>query len=361
MSETLLEDVLFDTETVGLAESFADLDEAIAVTIVSDEEPEPGETIFFGFPLPTEDIAEVRAEVVAVEQSDEDEYRIQVKIQAADAALKALAVKALTGGMESAATEAGGPIWAFGLKQRNGAYAVVVNAAGGVLTAAQLRKIAEVAEAGAGIVKLTHAQRVILLVNAEQLDGLKEDLATVELRVGVLHHGIRNIRACAGGLCRWAVDLDGLGLSGAIDERLFGRATNFDIKIAISDCKRNCAESYCADLGLIGGAGVYTLVVGGRGSQVPFRALNLVDGVKPDEAGPLLERILDWYEAHGQEKERFWKTLQRIGTPAAEALDLGCVERAEADLGDGVDELARIRAHYARLAGLKQLRGDLGL
>ena len=44
------EDVMFDTEAMDLAESFADLPEAIEAVIISDEEPQEGEEIYFGLP-----------------------------------------------------------------------------------------------------------------------------------------------------------------------------------------------------------------------------------------------------------------------------------------------------------------------
>ncbi len=351
------EDVMFDTEAMDLAESFADLPEAIEAVIISDEEPQEGEEIYFGLPTATGDIAEIKATVRSVEEAGDDEYRITVLAIQADEALLKAAADALSGKFEDTAGE-GGPMWALGLKQQNNTYAVLANSPGGVLTAVQLAKISEIAEKGAGLVKLTHAQRVVLLLNADQLDEASEELKSVGLRVGVLHHGIRNVRACCGSLCRFCQGTDAISLSQSIDDRLYGRGTNFDVKIAVSDCMRNCSESYCADIGLIADKGTYSIVIGGRGSQVPFRAIKLAEGIPQDRATDAIEKVVDWYTGNAEPGERLHKMLRRIGSDMPEA-DLGGLEVAFASVDDGIDEVARMREQLTRLAGVRKMRAEL--
>ena len=156
-----------------------------------------------------------------------------------------------------------------------------------------------------------------------------------------MHHGIRNIRACSGALCRFCQQTNSLPLAQKVAERFFGRGTAFDIKIAISDCMRNCSESYCADIGLIGDKDTYTINIGGRGSQIPFRALRLISGVKPEEATDLIEKIVDWYTSNAREGERLHKLLHRLGSE--QEVDISLLQDTFAANSDGIDELPRIR------------------
>lgn len=365
MGGVMLQDVMFDTEPLGLADTLQDVTTSSVVFALTEDAPDIGAVVYFGIELPIGEIAEAKAEVTA-HGPEGNQTKLTLRILAVDAALYDPAVRFLSGESSSSAECSGDasgerqPVWALGLKQTNGLYASVVNCAGGLLTADQLRGIAEIAAEGAGVVKLTHAQRMVLLSDAEGSATLEKRLSDLGLRKGVLHHGVRNIRACCGALCRWSDGLDALGLSKKIDEKLYGRATSFDVKIALSDCMRNCSESYCADIGLIGKAGKYAVVVGGRGSGVPFRALVLKDGLSAEEATNLIFRVIDWYESHALEKERLYKTLERIGG------DDGAMNEAFARIGDmfkasgdAFDEGARLKSMHARLRGVGKLRQEL--
>lgn len=354
-AEAIFKDVMFDREPLGLAETMENLTEALEAVIFTADEAGEGEEIFFGLCTSSEEIIEVRALVRSC-TPHENGFRIGVSVVAADRALRGFAEATLRTKDQEVGRQ---PIWGLGLKQMNNTYAVLVNSPAGVLTAPQLARVSALSAAGAGLVKLTHAQRIILLVGAEQLGSTRAGLEEIGLRVGVLHKGIRNIRACCGALCRFAQNTNALDLAVAVDNRLFGLGTEFDVKIAISDCMRNCEESYCADIGLLGGKGEYTMLVGGRGSQMPFRGINLVAGLKAEDIPDAVHEVVDWYGRHAAKGERFWKLLQRLGRDSVEALDFSAVQSAFELNGDGVDEVARLRDMLARLAGAKKLRSEL--
>ena len=352
-----LQDVLIEREPIGLAESFEEIDGSYQVELETEEPAEAGSKIYFGLPLPIEEISEVNGEVISCE-SREGGYLVVIKALAVDAKLKGPTVKALASGT-NAADSSSGPMWAKGLKQTNGTYAFLVNAAAGLLTADQLDGIAKVARRNAGVVKLTHAQRVVILATSDNMDKVEEELGALGLRVGVLHHGVRNIRACCGPLCKWCKDLDALKAAGEIEKALFGRETNFDVKIAVSDCMRNCSESFCADIGLLGAENGYRLLIGGRGSQVPFRAVQLASGIKTDEIPAIVVKIVEWYLKTAEPKERLWKTLERLGSSKA-ARHIAKIDADDLP-SDGIDELARLKSHLARVEGAAVARRELGL
>jgi len=351
-----LDNVMTDAEPIGLAESFRQLDEPIPILLVTDE-PEPvGAIVYFGVELPIGEIGEVRGIVTAVDPGAE-QATLSIEVDAVDADLADTIVKCFHNNDINRSANARQPVWGVGMKQTNGAFAIVVNAPAGIMTSEQLAKVSEIAAAGAG--KLTHAQRAVILVNAEQLDGIDQQLAEVGLRKGVLHHGIRNIRACCGQLCKWCRDLDAVTLAGAIDARLYGRSTKLDIKIAISDCQRNCSESYCADIGLLGSNGNYRVVLGGRGSSVPFRAINFANNITAAKVVDVIVALIDWYEQHAEDGERLWKTLQRLGLGQIRELDFAAVTALTSSISDGIDEAARLQDLLARIAGAQQAAAAL--
>ncbi|MBF0410329.1 MAG: hypothetical protein HQM10_23485 [Candidatus Riflebacteria bacterium] len=354
---TVFTEVMFDFEPVGLADAMSEIPEKIRIVIESDTTAEAGAVIFFGLPVSEGEIMEVKANVCSVSPK-ESGFALTVEILEVDSAMKAIAVASLK---KSSPEATGGknPVWGIGLKQTNGVYALLVNSPAGVLNSAQLAKIADLSARGAGIVKLTHAQRIILLMPLEKMDEARSELESAGLQIGVLHKGVRNVRACCGSLCRFCQNIDAINTALAIDKVLYGRGAAFDVKIAISDCMRNCSESYCCDIGLIGEKGTYRILVGGRGSQVPFRALNLADGIKPADVPLAVKEIVDWYEKNGNENERLWKLLLRLGEAEIKKYDLSAVEKPLNDLGDGVDEYSRFKDQLARMAGVKVMKNSI--
>lgn len=350
-------DVMFDSEPVGLAETMSSLPELVKIVIESDAEAKPGDIIYFGLATSLGEIMETKGCVCDVTPAEAG-FALTIEVLEVDTVMKNVAVSCLKAGDE-VASAGRVPIWGIGLKQTNNTYAVLVNSPAGLLTAAQLSKLGELAAQGSGIAKLTHAQRVVLYVPLEKSEEVRAELVSVGLRVGVMHKGVRNVRACSGALCKFSQNVDAVSLALAVDKALFGRGVKFDIKLAISDCMRNCSESYCSDIGLIGGNGSYRIVVGGRGSQVPFRAIILTDGIKSEDVPAALTEIIDWYEKYAKEDERFWKLLVRMGAAESKKYDLSAVEQSIAALGDGVDELERFRDQLARMAAVRIMKGEI--
>ncbi len=358
MSEmAVFKDVILDSEPIGLAETMESLSGTIEIRVGTDSQAKVGEIVFFGLPTPAGEILEVKG-LVKSESPEGDCFRT-IEVLEVDSALKPIALPFLKGRVGAVNTPEK-PIWGIGLKQTNQTYAILVNCPAGVLSSDQLGKLAELSRRGAGMVKLTHAQRIILLVPLERTEEIRSELEAIGLKIGVLHKGVRNVRACCGTLCRFSQGTDAISVALATDKALYGRSGKFDIKIAISDCQRNCSESYCCDIGLIGDNGKYIMVVGGRGSQIPFRALRLVGGLDGGEIPGAIGEVVVWYERNALEGERLWKLLVRLGEASTKGIDLVQAEKAFQEWGDGVDEGARLRDQLARMAGLKVMKAQIG-
>jgi len=363
MSETvIIEDVMMDDEPAGLAENFVPIEPSFTTVVSSDDEMEPDETVYFGVDLPLGDIGEVHAKVLSCEEID-DVYIMKLEVLELDERYVIPLTQALKGELDNEKSD-GGPDWALGLKQTNGTFATLVNLPAGLLTAAQIEKIAEVTKNGSGLAKLTHAQRIVLLLKPEQISTVADDLASVDLRVGVLHSGIRNIRGCCGALCQFSQGVDGLSKAIEIDKALYGRPMKFDVKIAVSDCLRNCMESYCVDIGLIGSSGKYSVFVGGAASSVHYKGLKLASNIEPDDVVDTIEKILQWYENNANDGERLHKTLVRLGMDEANKRQISLLEQVESvfdglDVGYNVSK--QLTRNLARALTVQQMKKDLEL
>ena len=361
--KTVLKDIMFSDEPIGLADQFQIMSEPFGACVLVEEEVACGQQVYFGVDLPIGDIAEVQARVVSCDKSDVG-YTVEIEVLAVDDRFPSIVVKTLKGEAETATAGDGLIQWAVGLKQTNGLYATLVNSPAGVLTTRQLEKITELTRTGAGLAKLTHAQRVILLLKPEQTETVAQELSEVGLRFGVLHSGVRNIRGCCGALCSFAQGTDALGLSIEIDKAIFGREMKFDVKIAVSDCLRNCMECFCVDIGLIAESGKYEVYVGGMASSGHYKGLKLLGGVEQQEAVSLIVKILDWYDSVALRGERMYKTLERLGAEDALQSDQSAFESANKlfdGLATGMDVEAFLSRSYAKAHGVKKMRKDLGL
>ena len=363
-----LKDIIVESEMIGLAEKFAPAGGELFVEVETSDELVLNNAYYFGLELSTGDICEVRG--TAVEVSGAEGNRVyKFKIIECDEKYVSLAAASLSEKSPAAAAkDDDGPTWAYGLKQMNSSYAVIVNSPAGFYTADHLKAIAGIAEKGFGITKLTHAQRIVVLVKPEQLATVENELAAAGLRKGVLHHGVRNVRACAGALCKWSKNNDAISLSVDIDKELYGFSTKFDVKIAVSDCLRNCSESYCADIGFIGLDGEYRAVIGGRGSSFPFRALALAPKIPKNKVVAFVRKFVDWYVSKANERERLCKTLQRIGTEIYDAKPESArgeikaafekLDAADMRSGDSVSESARMFEQYLRGLAVDSIRRE---
>ena len=364
MSETvIIEDVMMDDEPVGLAEKFVSVERPFTTVVSTDDEMETDETVYFGVDLPLGDIGEVHAKVISCEEGEDDVYIIKLEVLELDDRYVVPLTAALKGESEDEASS-GGPDWALGLKQTNGTFATLINLPAGLLTGEQVEKIAEITKKGAGLAKVTHAQRVILLLKPEQVATVSDDMASVGLRVGVLHSGIRNIRGCCGALCQFSQGVDGLNKAIEIDKALYGRPMKFDVKIAVSDCMRNCMESYCVDIGLIATSGKYSVYVGGAASSVHYKGLKLASSVEPDDVIEVIEKILQWYETHAKDGERFHKALIRLGLDEANKRQIQAFDSVKSVFDGfdvGYDVSKQLIRNLARAITVQQIKKDLEL
>lgn len=192
-------------------------------------------------------------------------------------------------------------------------YAITPHTPAGLVDSALLRKVADVADKyRLQKIKLTSAQRIILI-------GFDEaDIDTAWAELGTPHGSssglrVRSVKICPGTDCckRGLRDSTAVGLE--IDRRFHGREMPWKIKLGISGCPNDCAETCIKDIGLIGTPRGWHLTIGGNGGSQPRLSRRVLEYIPDDQqALAAVERLVDWISAAGR-KCRFGKLLEEVG------------------------------------------------
>lgn len=197
--------------------------------------------------------------------------------------------------------------------QNDGTWSVVPRIYGGVTSPDQLRRIADVADKyKARMVKLTGGQRIDLLgIRKEDLPRVWADL---DMPSGFAYaKAIRTVKSCVGTtFCRFGVQ-DSMQLAIGIEKKFERLNMPAKVKMAVSGCPRNCAESSIKDVGIVGIEGGWEIYVGGNGG-IHVRAGNLLCSVPgEEEAVEVVSAYLQYYRETSQYAERTSVWLERIG------------------------------------------------
>jgi len=197
--------------------------------------------------------------------------------------------------------------------QKDRTYSVVPQMPGGVTTPAQLMKIAEVAvKYQVPTVKVTGGQRIDLL-------GIKkEDLIDVWSDLGMpsgfaYGKSIRTVKTCVGKEhCRFGTQAS-MALGVELEKELHNMWSPHKVKLAVSGCPRNCAESGIKDVGLIGVDSGWEVYVGGNGGIKTEVAQFFVKVKTDEEVREYTGAFLQLYREEGFYLERTVHYLHRVG------------------------------------------------
>jgi nitrite reductase (NADH) large subunit len=198
--------------------------------------------------------------------------------------------------------------------QRDGTFSVVPQIQGGVTTPAQLRRIADVAERyDVPMVKITGGQRIDLLgVRKEDLPKVWADL---DMPSGFAYgKSFRTVKTCVGReFCRFGLgDSTRLGID--IEQRYQGLESPAKMKLAVSGCPRNCAESYVKDVGIVAvEGGRWEIYIGGAAGATVRKGDLLATVERSEEAITLTGRFIQYYRENARWLERSYDFVPRIG------------------------------------------------
>ncbi|MEH7545495.1 nitrite reductase large subunit NirB [Neobacillus vireti] len=197
--------------------------------------------------------------------------------------------------------------------QKDGTYSVVPRMYGGVTTSNDLRKIADVADKyQVGTIKVTGGQRIDLL--GVKKEDLPKIWAELDMPSGSAYaKGLRTVKTCVGeSYCRFGTQ-DSIGLGIRLEKKFEGLNTPHKVKMAVSACPRNCAESGIKDVGVVGTDGAWEMYVGGNGGT-HLRAGDLLFKFKTDdELVEMIGAYLQYYRETANYLERTSAWVDRLG------------------------------------------------
>lgn len=193
-------------------------------------------------------------------------------------------------------------------------YAIAPHVPCGVVTPALLRKLADIAEKyNARAMKITGATRIAVIgLREEDIDKVWEELGmSPGAAVGLC---VRSVRACPGNTyCRLGQG-DALGMGMKLDKAYHGMELPNKLKISVSGCNLNCAESWVRDIGLVARKEGWEILIGGNVGANPRIAKKIASELEDEQAMDAVAKIIAFYKNNAKKGERMGKTLERMGT-----------------------------------------------
>ncbi|MDX3907431.1 MAG: nitrite reductase large subunit NirB [Pigmentiphaga sp.] len=197
--------------------------------------------------------------------------------------------------------------------QKDGTFSVVPQMKGGVTNSDELRRIADVADKYAvPMIKVTGGQRIDLL-------GVKkEDLVSVWRDLGMnsghaYGKSIRTVKTCVGmEFCRFGTQ-NSTQMGIELETMLANMWSPHKVKLAVSGCPRNCAESGIKDVGVIAVDSGWELYVGGNGGIKTEVAQFLAKVKTPEEVKEYTGAFLQLYREEAYYLDRTVHYIGRVG------------------------------------------------
>ena len=197
--------------------------------------------------------------------------------------------------------------------QKDGTYSVIPRMWGGATNSSELRRIADVVDKfKIPTVKVTGGQRLDLLgIRKEDLQAVWKDL---DMPSGHAYaKALRTVKTCVGSeWCRFGTQ-DSTRMGQELERALWRMQAPHKVKLAVSGCPRNCAESGIKDVGVIGVESGWEIYVAGNGG-IKTEVAQFFCKVKTHEE--VLEysgAFLQLYREEGWYLERTVHYVNRVG------------------------------------------------
>jgi nitrite reductase (NADH) large subunit len=197
--------------------------------------------------------------------------------------------------------------------QKDGTFSVVPRMWAGETTAEELRRIADVAQKYAiPTIKVTGGQRIDLLgVKKSDLPAVWRDLGMPSGHAYA--KALRTVKTCVGSeWCRFGTQ-DSTQMGKDLERALWRMYAPHKVKLAVSGCPRNCAESGIKDVGVIGVDSGWELYVAGNGGIRTEVAQFFVKVKTAQEVLEYAGAFLQLYREEGWYLERTVHFVARVG------------------------------------------------
>jgi nitrite reductase (NADH) large subunit len=197
--------------------------------------------------------------------------------------------------------------------QKNGTFSVVPRMWAGETNASELRRIADVVDKyRIPTVKVTGGQRIDLLgVKKEDLTAVGRDLGMPSGHA--YGKTLRTVKTCVGSeWCRFGTQ-DSTRMGKELERALWRMYAPHKVKLAVSGCPRNCAESGIKDVGVIGVDSGWEIYVAGNGGIKTDVAQFLCKVQTHEEVLEVSAAFLQLYREEGWYLERTVHYVGRVG------------------------------------------------
>lgn len=193
-------------------------------------------------------------------------------------------------------------------------YAITPHVPGGFIKPELLRKYADVAEKYHGTLKMTSAQRMMIIgLQAEDVEAVWAELG---LTPAIGHANcVRSIKMCPGSAFCKRGKADSIKLGMELDRLYHKQEMPSRLKMGVAGCQNSCAEVHIKDIGLMAGDLGWDVYVGGSAGAHPRLAQKLIEALSMDEALAMVASIIACYKA-GAAAERLGAYIDRIGFKA---------------------------------------------
>jgi nitrite reductase (NADH) large subunit len=226
--------------------------------------------------------------------------------------------------------------------QKDGTFSVVPRIYGGVTSADELLRIAQVAvKYKVPMVKLTGGQRIDLLgVKKQDLPSVWKDLGMPSGHAYT--KAFRTCKSCVGtDFCRYGLG-DSIALAQKIERRFQGIESPHKMKLATAGCPRNCSEAYVKDLGAVAiEGGKWEIYIGGAAGGSVRKGDLLCTVESHDEVLLIMGRFMQYYREHGKYLERTYGFVERVGIETLRQIliddSLGICANLDAEIQKAVD------------------------
>ena len=197
--------------------------------------------------------------------------------------------------------------------QKDGTYSVIPRMWGGATNSGELRRIADVVDKfKIPTVKVTGGQRLDLLgIKKEDLPAVWKDL---DMPSGHAYaKALRTVKTCVGSeWCRFGTQ-DSTRMGQELERALWRMYAPHKVKLAVSGCPRNCAESGIKDVGVIGVDSGWEIYVAGNGGIKTEVAQFLCKVKTHEEVLEYSGAFLQLYREDGWYLERTVHYVHRVG------------------------------------------------
>lgn len=192
-------------------------------------------------------------------------------------------------------------------------YAVVPHIPGGITNSDTLRKIADISDKyGCQVLKITSAQRIAMV--GVKKEDLEQIWAELDIPKGAaIGFCVRSVKICPGmDFCKRAKQ-DSIKIGLEMDRRYHGMPLPNKFKIGVSGCANSCAESWVKDIGVIGAAAGYKVVVGGNAGGQPRVAEMIFEDLDADQTLQVVDDMLQLFQKGAKRGQKLSKFIDAIG------------------------------------------------